>query len=128
MTKEYLKMADVFLFDVAFDSYGGIGAVVDTQGEYISQAMENNSYCSHMSNKDKNEYRNKIARYIAHAIASHDELVAENERMRESNKRMAKAIWSKWEHEGIFTHNSESQADIFRELYLCDPSSGSEAE
>ncbi len=60
---------------------GGAGGVVDSQGEYIAQAMENN-YCSHMSNKDKNEYRNKVARYVAHSVASHDELVAENERLR----------------------------------------------
>ena len=82
MTKEYLKMSDVFSFDVGFDSDGGIGAVVDSQGEYIAQAMENN-YCSHMSNKDKNGYRNKVARYVAHSVASHDELVAEVERLRE---------------------------------------------
>ena len=36
-----------------------------------------------------------FAEYAAHAINSHDELVAEVERLRESNKRMAKAIWSK---------------------------------
>lgn len=72
--KEYLKMSDVFPFTVSFDSDGGIGAVVDIQGEYIAQAMENN-YCSHMSNKDKNEYRNKVARYVAHSVESHDELV-----------------------------------------------------
>ena len=77
---KYLKMEDVFPFVVNFDSDGGIGAVVDSQGEYIAQAMENN-YCSHMSNKDKNGYRNKVARYVAHSVASHDELVAENERL-----------------------------------------------
>ena len=81
MTKEYLKMTDVFPFSVQFDSDGGIGAVVDSQGEYIAQAMENN-YCSHMSNKDKNGYRNKVARYVAHSVASHDELVSEVERLR----------------------------------------------
>ena len=80
-TKQYLKMADVFPFAVQFDSDGGIGAVVDSQGEYIAQAMENN-YCSHMTNKDKNGYRNKIAKYISHSVASHDELVDENERLR----------------------------------------------
>lgn len=77
---EYLKMADVFPFDVSFDSDGGIGAVVDSQGEYIAQAMENN-YCSHMSNKDKNGYRNKVARYVAHSVASHDELVAQRDEL-----------------------------------------------
>ena len=56
-------MSDVFPFTVQFDSDGGIGAVVDSQGEYIAQAMENN-YCSHMTNKNKNTYRNNIARYI----------------------------------------------------------------
>ena len=71
---------------------------------------------------------NPKATYAAHAINSHDELVADVERLRESNKRMAKAIWSKWERDGIFTHNSEGQADIFRELYLCDPSSDSATE
>ena len=81
MTKKYLKMTDVFPFDVGFNPDGGIGAVVDSQGEYIAQAMENN-YCSHMSNKDKNGYRNKVARYVAHSVASHDELVAEVERLR----------------------------------------------
>ena len=81
MTKKYLKMTDVFPFDVGFNPDGGIGAVVDSQGEYIAQAMENN-YCYHMSNKDKNGYRNKVARYVAHSVASHDELVAEIERLR----------------------------------------------
>lgn len=81
MDKQYLKMADVFPFAVQFDSDGGIGAVVDSQGEYIAQAMENN-YCSHMSNKDKNGHKNKVARYVAHSVASHDELVAEVERLR----------------------------------------------
>ena len=83
MTKEYLKMADVFPFDIGFDSDGGIGAIVDGHGEYIAQAMENN-YCSHMTNKDKNEYRNTIARYISHSVASHDELVDEVERLQEA--------------------------------------------
>ena len=92
MTKEYLKMADVFPFVVSFDSDGGIGAVVDSQGEYIAQAMENN-YCSHMSNKDKNGYRNKVARYVAHSVASHDELVAEVERLREFERDAMRYRW-----------------------------------
>ena len=80
MPKEYLKMTDVFPFAIQFDSDGGIGAVVDSQGEYIIQAMENN-YCSHMTNRDKNEYRNKIARYVSHAVASHDELVHQRDEL-----------------------------------------------
>lgn len=92
MTKEYLKMADMFPFDVGFNSDGGIGAVVDSQGGYIAQAMENN-YCSHMSNKDKNEYRNKVARYVAHSVASHDELVAEVERLREFERDALRYHW-----------------------------------
>ena len=108
MTKEYLKMADSLVGEVFIDS-----------GCLLSKALGEIA--------DFSGY-NKECRYIAHAINSHDELVAEVERLRESNKRMAKAIWSKWEREGIFTHNSEGQADIFRELYLCDPSSDSATE
>lgn len=110
--KEYLKMADVFTLPV--------------KDEDRKSAVEvfSRMVCAPYSV----EYTVSLSQYAAHAINSHDELVADNERLRESNKRMAKAIWSKWEREGIFTHNSEGQADIFRELYLCDPSSGSEAE
>ena len=108
MTKEYLKMADSLVGEVFIDSdcllSKALGQIADFSGY------------------------SKECRYIAHAINSHDELVAEVERLRESNKRMAKAIWSKWDREGIFTHNSEGQADIFRELYLCDPLSNSVTE
>ena len=109
MTKEYLKMADVFPFDVGFNSDGGIGAVVDSQGEYIAQAMENN-YCSHMSNKDKNGYRNKVAKYVAHSVASHDELVAEVERLREFERD---AMRYRFLRDNCTTQQADSHGPIF---------------
>lgn len=109
MTKEYLKMTDVFPFSVQFDSDGGIGAVVDSQGEYIAQAMENN-YCSHMTNKDKNEYRNNIARYISHSVASHDKLVAEVERLREFERD---ALRYRFLRDNCTTQQADSCGPIF---------------
>ena len=54
--KQYLKMSDAFVHDSV-------------------EALEQHIYAGHMS---------KHAReYAAHAISSHDELVAENERLRE---------------------------------------------
>ena len=109
MSKQYLKMADVFPFSVQFDSDGGIGAVVDSQGEYIAQAMENN-YCSHMTNKDKNEYRNNIARYISHSVASHDKLVAEVERLREFERD---ALRYRFLRDNCTTQQADSCGPIF---------------
>lgn len=63
----------------------------------------------------------KECRYAAHAINSHDELVAEVERLRESNKRMAASIWSNWRRCGVFFGNYENQAETFKEQYLCHP-------
>lgn len=68
MTKEYLKMTDVF--DESVDSvenhYGITNAIVDgssaTLGDFVTI---------------------KHAQYAAHAINSHDELVAEVERLRD---------------------------------------------
>ena len=67
MTKEYLKMADVF--DESVDSveehYGITNAIVDgssaTLGDFVTI---------------------KYAQYAAHAINSHDELVAEVKKLR----------------------------------------------
>ena len=56
MSKQYLKMADVFAHD-------GV------------EALEQHIYAGHMSKH--------CCEYAAHAINSHDELVAENERLRE---------------------------------------------
>ena len=55
MTKEYLKMADAFVHD-------GV------------EALEQHIYAGYMSKH--------CCEYAAHAIDSHDELVAENERLR----------------------------------------------
>lgn len=73
MTKEYLKMADVF--DESVDSveehYGITNAIVDgssaTLGDFVTI---------------------KYAQYAAHAINSHDELVAEVERLREFERNV----------------------------------------
>ena len=81
MTKEYLKMADVFRGGEHHSDIAGIGGVIDTNGEFILQTIENN-YCSNMLQGDRNEYRDTIAKYASHAINSHDELVAEVERLR----------------------------------------------
>ena len=50
-----------------------------------------------------------------------DELVAEVERMRESNKRMAASIWSNWRRCGVFSGNYDNQVEAFKEQYLCHP-------
>ena len=64
MAKEYLKMADSLVGEVFIDSdcllSKALGEIADFSGY------------------------NKECRYIAHAINSHDELVAEVERLRES--------------------------------------------
>ena len=61
MTKEYLKMADVF--------EGRISSLYTT---------EVHDKCGCICDAESGEW----ARYIAHAINSHDELVAEVERLR----------------------------------------------
>ena len=86
MTKEYLKMADVF----------------NKQDSIVPES--------------------KMVEYAAHAIDSHDELVEDVEQLRESNRRMATAIWGKWQREGVMANeSSQDKADAFRELYLCEP-------
>ena len=57
MTKQYLKMADAFAQDSV-------------------EALEQHIYAGHMSKH--------CCEYAAHAINSHDELVVENERLRNS--------------------------------------------
>ena len=61
MTKEYLKMADAFVHDSV-------------------EALEQHIYAGYMSKH--------CCEYAAHAINSHDELVAEVERLREMVCRM----------------------------------------
>ena len=56
MSKQYLKMSDAFVHDSV-------------------EALEQHIYAGHMSKH--------ACEYAAHAISSHDELVAENERLRE---------------------------------------------
>ena len=55
MSKQYLKMSDAFVHDSV-------------------EALEQHIYAEHMSKH--------ACEYAAHAINSHDELVAENERLR----------------------------------------------
>ena len=55
MSKQYLKMSDAFVHDSV-------------------EALEQHIYAGHMSKH--------ACEYAAHAINSHDELVAENERLR----------------------------------------------
>ena len=62
MTKQYLKMADVFAGDVFhYDN-----------GKYLADA---DGYCGEFNELD-------FTLYAANAINSHDELVDENERLR----------------------------------------------
>ena len=72
--KEYLKMADFFYGELSANNDEGIGSIIDADGEYVMQAMENNHMAS-CSNKLKNVLRNQISNAAAHAINSHDELV-----------------------------------------------------
>lgn len=74
MTKSYLKMSDVFHGGERQYDLAGIGGVIDSNGEFILQVFENN-YCIDMLHGDRSEYRDKVAKYAAHAINSHDELV-----------------------------------------------------
>ena len=76
---------------------------------YNVQAMENN-YCSHMTNKDKNEYRNNIARYISHSVASHNELVAEVERLRKFERD---AMRYRFLRDNCTTQQADSCGPIF---------------
>ena len=96
MTKEYLKMADYFAGEIDQDDIVILDCGLDT----ISHAPEEAA---------------------AHAINSHDELVAEVERLRESNKRMAASIWSNWMRCGMFAGSHENRAAEFNEQYLCAP-------
>ena len=99
--KEYLKMADVFTDPVVNDAdcllNKDLGEIADFSG-----------------------YK-KQCRYAAHAINSHDELVAEVERLRESNKRMAGAIWSKANDQGSQGKDIEMTKERFIEQYCCFP-------
>lgn len=113
MTKEYLKMADVFdeQVDAVERHYGITNAIVElssaTLGDFVTLAH---------------------AQYAAHAINSHDELVAENERLREHNKnmrevidRMSKAIWGKQEEIDRFRDTIGMTQELFIEQYCCFP-------
>lgn len=75
MTKEYLKMTDVFFNGVESD--GNCPFIRDSTGYDI--AWINYAKC---------DDRNKAAKYAAHAINSHDELVAEVERLRVDLRNM----------------------------------------
>ena len=90
ITKEYLKMADVFRDAV--------------HPERFNYAMANPK-----------------ATYAAHAINSHDELVAEVERLRESNNRMADAIWRKAIDNGRQIKDMGLTQERFIEQYCCFP-------
>lgn len=82
MTKEYLKIADVFRGGERQSDMAGVGGVIDAGGELVLRAIES-KYCIGMMQGCRNEYRDEVAKYAAHAINSHDELVAEVERLRE---------------------------------------------
>lgn len=57
----------------------------------------------------------------AFSALAHDELVAENERLRESNKRMADAIWSKAKYQGSQDKDIVMTQERFIEQYCCFP-------
>ena len=99
--KQYLKMADVFRNEmrVVGDSNN---MIADDVGIIIG------CYSGDM-----------MAEYVLHAINSHDELVAEVERLRESNKRMADAIWSKTGSLESKDKDIEMTQERFIELYCC---------
>ena len=64
---------------------------------------------------------NPKATYAAHAINSHDELVAEVERLRESNKRMADSIWRKAIDNWHQVKDMGLTQERFIEQYCCFP-------
>ena len=109
MTKEYLKMADVFHGGERQSDRAGIGGVIDTYGEFILQANENN-YCSNMLQGDRNEYRDTIAKYAANAINSHDELVAEVERLHEFERDATRYCFLR---DNCTTQQADSHGPIF---------------
>ena len=73
MTKEYLKMADVFPSGVFADhdsyEFNGWSILIDANGNLIDESGDGG-------------FERDTASAIAHAINSHDELVAEVERLR----------------------------------------------
>ena len=75
-TKQYLKMADVFKGSVFH--YDNAKYMADADG-----------YCGEFNERD-------FTLYAASAINSHDELVAENERLRELLEA-AKAVVTRWD-------------------------------
>lgn len=94
-TKEYLKMANEFSLPVK----------EDTLEVYCRQHI--------------GESFGSCEMYAAHAINSHDELVAEVERLRESNKRMADAIWRKAIDNGRQVKDMGLTQERFIEQYCC---------
>ena len=109
MTKEYLKMADVFHGGERQCDMAGIGGVIDEKGEFILQTTENR-YSADMMQGDRNEHRDTVAKYAAHAINSHDELVAEVERLREFERD---AMRYRFLRDNCTTQQADSHGPIF---------------
>ena len=89
MTKEYLKMADVFPSGVFADhdsyEFNGWSILIDANGSLIDESGDGG-------------FERDTASAIAHAINSHDELVAEVERLRSMIDALEK------EHENIIAN------------------------
>ena len=103
MTKEYLKMADVFPSEMRVGGDSD-NLIIDDVGIIIG------CYSG-----------DKMAEHVLHAINSHDELVAEVERLRESNKRMADVIWSKAKDQCSQDKDIAMTQERFIEQYCCFP-------
>ena len=104
MTKEYLKMADVF----------PCGTIVDTDQYYNGWAVikvkyENQNTATIDESGDGGFYE-KTANYISHAINSHDELVAEVERLRKFERD---AMHYRFLLDNCTTHQADSHGPIF---------------
>ena len=106
MSEQHLKMSDAFVHDSV-------------------EALERHIYAGHMSKH--------CCEYAAHAINSHDELVAEVERLSKQNKnmrdainRMSKVIWGCQEDQDYFHDNVAMTREQFIEQYLCHPKLGDE--
>lgn len=111
--KEYLKMSNFFYGELSANDDDGIGSIIDADGEYIMQAMEN-SHMASCSNKGRNEHRKLIAVASAHAINSHDELVAEVERLNKEIDNILDYI------DEIAMHGSIDLLVRFRNKYVMD--------